>query len=81
MNEFSVVQFFADETHEYVRRWVGAEEAVTVAKHYTESVGAQIGTTRRVIVTDGGDCCCFEWRFGEGVTYPPRGPDGRFVAD
>jgi hypothetical protein len=81
MNEYSVCQFFSDETYEYVRRYVSAEEAMRAALHYTQSVGAQFGSTRRVIITDGGDCCCFEWKFGEGVTFPRRGPDGRFVAD
>jgi len=77
--EFSVFQFFADESYECVRSRVDAETAVMAAKHYTTSVGAQLGTTRRVIITDGGDCTNFEWKFGEGVIYPPH--DGRqFVA-
>jgi len=71
--EYSVAQFFEDETYEYVRRWVTAEEAVDAAKHYTESVGARIGTTRRVIITDGDDFTCFEWIFGRGVTFPALG--------
>ncbi len=70
--EFSVVQFFADETYEYVRRGVSAPEAVGAAKHYAASVGARLGTTRRVIITDGEDFTTFEWKFGEGVTYPSR---------
>lgn len=77
--EFSVCQFFEDGSYEYVRRNVGPEEAVTAAKHYTSSVGAKIGTTQRVIITDGGDCTNFEWQFGKGITYPPH--DGKqFVA-
>jgi hypothetical protein len=77
--EFNVCQFFDDGSFEYVRRGVGPKEAVETAKHYTESVGAQIGTTRRVIITDGGDDTNFEWRYGEGVVYPPH--DGKqFVA-
>jgi hypothetical protein len=79
--EFSVCQFFEDGSYEYVRRNVGAEEAVNAAKHYTSSVGAQLGTTRRVIITDGGDSTNFEWKYGEGVTYPPRDDAGKFVAD
>jgi hypothetical protein len=70
--EFSVCQFFEDETYEYVRRYVDAEQAIVAARHYTTSVGAKLGTTRRVIITDGGDYCCFEWKFGEGVTFPPK---------
>lgn len=78
--EFSVCQFFEDDSYEYVRRWCGAQEAVEAAKHYTTSIGAQMGTTRRVIITDGGDHTNFEWRFGEGIVYPPH--DGaRFVAE
>lgn len=71
MNElFSVYQFFADETYERVRRQVPAEEAVKAAQHYSASVGAQLGTTRRVIITDTGDSTVFEWKFGEGVVFP-----------
>jgi hypothetical protein len=78
--EFSVCQFFCDGSYEYVRRWVTAEEAVKAAKHYTESAGARLGTTVRVIITDGGDFTNFEWKYGQGVTYPHH--DGtRFVGD
>ena len=44
----------SDETYEYVKRFVDAEQAVMIAKRLTESVGARIGTTRRIIITDGG---------------------------
>lgn len=69
---FNVVQFFEDDTYEYVRRGVGAEEAVRAAKHYTESVGARMGLVKKVIITDSGDETNFEWRQGEGVVFPPR---------
>lgn len=69
---FCVFQFFADGVSERVREFVPAEEAVKAAQHYTSSVGAQIGTTIRVIITDGGDYCVFEWKRGEGVTFPPE---------
>jgi hypothetical protein len=68
--EFSVYQFFADDSYEEVRRFVDADEAVRAARHYTTSVGAKIGTTVRVIITDGGDFTVFEWRFGQGVVFP-----------
>jgi len=67
--EYSVCQFFEDGLSEYVRRWVGAQEAVEAAKHYCSSVAARCGITRRVIITDGGDCTCFEWQYGKGVTF------------
>lgn len=68
--EFSVCQFFPDGGYEYVRRYVEAKEAIEAFKHYTTSVGARIGTTVRVIITDGGDCINMEWKHGEGIVYP-----------
>lgn len=68
---FNVVQFFSDGTHEYVRRAVGPEEALKAVAHYVNCVGARIGTTVRVIVTDEDDFCNFDWRRGEGVVFPP----------
>jgi len=69
-DEFSVCQFFEDGSYEYVRRYVDDLEAVKAFEHYTDSVGARIGTTVRVIVTDSEDCICLEWQFGQGITYP-----------
>ncbi len=68
--EFSVCQFFPDESYEYVRRFVTAEEATKAFQHYTSSVGARLGTTTRVIITDGGDDCNAEWVYGKGITFP-----------
>jgi hypothetical protein len=71
MNElFSVVQFFADDSYEYYKEHVGAEEAVKAAHFLSHNVAAQIGTTKRVIITDDGDSTVFEWRHGEGVVFP-----------
>jgi hypothetical protein len=69
-NEFSVCQFFEDDFHEYVCRYVSAEEAMKKFQHYTTSVGAKVGITKRVIITDGGDCINMEWQYGKGITYP-----------
>lgn len=72
MELFNVCQFFKDGTYEYVRKNVTAEEAMKAFAHYTNSVGAKLGFTKRVIVTDGGDCINAEWKLGEGYTYPPE---------
>lgn len=72
MNEFSVCQFFEDDSYEYVRRFVSAEDAIKAFQFYTNNVAARLGMTRRVIVTDGGDCINAEWIFGEGVVYPKK---------
>lgn len=71
-DEYSVCQFFDGDWYEYVRRDVSLGEAVKVAHHYTRSVGARLGTTKRVIITDGDDYTVFEWKLGEGVTFPPE---------
>lgn len=70
--EFSVCQFFEDESYEYVARFVDPETAVLKAKHYVTSAAAKIGMTRRVIITDGLDCVNFEWKYGEGIVFPPK---------
>lgn len=68
--EFSVYQEFCDGTNEPLKRFVSAKEAVETAIRFSRSVGARIGTTVRVIVTDGDDWCCWEWKHGQGVVFP-----------
>lgn len=70
MELFNVVQFFMDESSEYVRKNVTAEEAMKAFSHYCNSVGAKLGTTRRVIITDSLDFTNMEWKKGEGVVFP-----------
>jgi hypothetical protein len=70
--EFSVYQFFENDTQERVREFVSVEEAAKAFGHYTNSVGARMGITVRVIITDGGDCTVAEWKFGEGIVFPPE---------
>lgn len=74
METFSVVQFFEDGSYEYVRQFVDVREAAKAFAHYTTSVGASIGTTVRVIITDGGDSICFEWVYGKGLVFPEKEP-------
>jgi hypothetical protein len=71
-DEFSVCQFFVDGGYEWVRRYVGSEEAVKAARHYTGNVASQLGVIERVVITDADDYCVFEWKKGEGVTFPPE---------
>lgn len=70
--KFNVVQFFEDESYEYVRRYVLLNEAIEAFKHYTTSVAARIGVTKRVIITDRGDCTVAEWEFGKGLVWPKK---------
>lgn len=67
---FSVYQFFPNERWEKVRDNVPAAEAVNAFRHYISCVGAQLGTTVRVIITDSGDLTCAEWIRGKGIVFP-----------
>jgi hypothetical protein len=69
VDTFSVYQFFPDGRHEAVASHASAEEAVTIARRLIQSVRARIGTIVRIVVADGDDCCCFEWRYGRGVLF------------
>ena len=70
MNEFSVYQWFIDGQCEDVKRFVNGEEAVNTAIGLATSVGGRLGTTQRVMITDGGDQCCWEWTHGDGIVFP-----------
>jgi len=70
VGEYSVCQFFEDNSYECVRRTVSSKEAVQAFKHYITSLGANIGITKRVIVVDVGDCTVMEWVYGQGVVFP-----------
>jgi hypothetical protein len=70
--QFSVALFFDDGQHKYARRFVSAQEACRAFQHYSRSAGAQLGLTVRVIITESSDCIVREWKYGQGVTFPPE---------
>jgi hypothetical protein len=72
--EFSVYLFFADGSSYCERQFVSDKEAVELAAECSRRPAAVVGLIRRIIITDGGDDTCFEWVFGQGVTFPPRDP-------
>ena len=72
--KFSVYQFFPDEQYEKVRESVPSMEAVSAFMHYISSVGARMGATRRVIITDDSDSTNMEWKFEEGIIFPVNEP-------
>jgi hypothetical protein len=67
---FSVYQFFVNGMNERVREFVPIEEAMAAARHYTSNVAVKMGITTRVIITDTMDRTVFEWKQGEGITWP-----------
>lgn len=71
--EFSVYWWTPEGDQIEERRFVLAQDAVRAARRLSTGPAAVLGMVARVIITDGGDCCCFEWKHGEGVVFP-RGP-------
>lgn len=71
-NGYSVYQWFPDGSYEKVRAYVSLDEAVKAARFYTSNVASRIGITQKVMITDGDDCCIFEWRNHEGIVHPPE---------
>lgn len=70
--QFSVYAWDMYGAYERVEAFVDAQTAVEIAHRVAETVGAKLGLTQRIIITDGGDCTVFEWRHGKGVTFPPQ---------
>lgn len=71
MNElFSVHQYFVDGSYEKVSEFVPVEQALEVTRGLINSIGARLGTTQRVIITDSLDCIGLEWIYGKGITFP-----------
>ncbi|HKD74835.1 MAG TPA: hypothetical protein VKB76_05045 [Ktedonobacterales bacterium] len=62
--EFSVWVFLPDGYHYALARYVSAKAAVHMAKRATLVIAA------RIVITDGGDHCVFEWQRDEEVTWP-----------
>jgi hypothetical protein len=69
---FSVLQFFADGSGERVLDHTAPNAGMSQARQCSTSVGAQVGTTTRVVVVEDGDAIVLEWKFGEGITFPPE---------
>ena len=68
--EFSVYQFAEDGRYVRELSFVTDRTAVVMAMSLARSAAGRVGLIRRIIITDGGDFTVFEWKFGEGVTYP-----------
>lgn len=63
--EFSVYEWITDDSYRAVLRFVNAQVAMYKATQLIET-----GKPRRVMVTDGGDCCVFDWHHDKGVVWP-----------
>jgi len=69
-NEFSVYWWDpAGNTHAE-RRFVPLEEAVEFAENFIRRPAATAGFIAKVMITDGDDCCIWEWVKGKGLVWP-----------
>ena len=75
--EYCVYLFFPDGSSLLEGHSLMPEAAVRLAKECSERPAAGFGVIARIIITDGGDHAVFEWRYKEGVTFPPRGEEAR----
>ena len=70
--QFAVLLFFDDGKHRYASRFVSAQVACGVFERCIHGLGARLGMTARVVITDSQDCILREWKFGRGITFPPK---------
>jgi len=69
--EFSVYAFYPDGTHDGPEvRYVDVDTAQEKFLDLIQRPASKLGIIRRVIITDGGDLLCAEWKFSEGITWP-----------
>ena len=73
MERFCVHWYDPDGGKHTELQWVDSRTAVEQAFSLTDRPATRMGIIRRVIITDANDCCCFEWKYNEGVTFPPLG--------
>ena len=69
--DFWVVWFDPENNYHIEKRWCGDKEAVETAISLTRRPAVALGIIKRVIITDGDDCCTFEWKDGK-VVFPKR---------
>lgn len=75
MNErFNVYFIYPDGTNTREREWIDAEASVKFAVEATSRPAAQLGMLKEIMITDGGDCCVWHWKYGEGIVWPKGEP-------
>lgn len=67
--EFSLYWYDCDGNQHEELRFVDGQTAVKRAKTLADGPASMIGIVELIIITDGGDFCCFEWKKGIGVTF------------
>jgi hypothetical protein len=68
--EFSVYWWDAENNYHRELSHVAVMKALQACKRLTQGPAARMGMVNRVMITDGGDCCVFEWQKGQGIVWP-----------
>ena len=69
--EFSVYWWDRDDGQHEELRFADVDRVMRAFGRLTMGPAAMAGMVKRVIVTDGGDCICAEWKDGKH-TFPPH---------
>ncbi len=70
--EFSVYWWDPSGTYYEEARFVPVEAAMEKVKSLLLRKPARaMRLFQKIMITDGGDCCVFEWKIDEGVVFPP----------
>ena len=70
--EYSVYWWDQEDGQHEESRFILLDLAMHQVKRLTQGPASMLGMVKRVIITDGGDCCVFEWKQGEGITWPTK---------
>lgn len=70
--EYSVYWWDQDNHQHTEMQWQFPKRCAEACKRLTQGPAAMLGMVDRVIITDGGDCIVFEWKKGEGITWPTK---------
>jgi hypothetical protein len=54
------------------QQWLDAESAVRLVERMLRRPAAHFGIFKKIMITEGHDYACFEWKHGKGITYPPK---------
>jgi hypothetical protein len=68
--EFSLYWWDAHDGQHEELRFVDAETAVKRSFSLANGPAAKLGMVKKIMITDGGDCCVFEWNNELGVVWP-----------
>ncbi|HSW92141.1 MAG TPA: hypothetical protein VLG09_05850 [Candidatus Saccharimonadales bacterium] len=70
--EYSVYWWDKDGHQHTEMQWQMTLKCMQAVKRLTQGPASVLGFVKRVIITDGGDSIVFEWKLGEGITWPTK---------